>query len=211
MVRGRRMDCGNRAGICESASTRVHLGDLRCWSSQCEIQCWHDGCCWASSLYSVRQARLLPSVLPYSLLWYEFGSTDCGNRAGSLSGARRLAQQQQLGDEVFGRLHVHKIANLGMILEHNTEHRAAMAYKAWAKGLHMHKFANLVCWQTLDEGTVVGIYASLLSLIQSTSISCEDTKAWIPATVQVCRACLRYFELCEARLSPSIPLVSFFS
>ena len=58
----------------------------------------------------------------------------------------------------------------------------------------------LACWQTLDldEGTVVGIYASLLSLIQSASIACDYTKAWIPATVQVWRACLRYFELFEA-------------
>ena len=40
----------------------------------------------------------------------------------------------------------------------------------------------LACWQTLDEGTVVGIYASLLSLIQSASIACDYTKAWIPAS-----------------------------
>ena len=68
----------------------------------------------------------------------------------------------------------------------------------------------LACRLTSDEGTVVGIYASLLSLIQSASIACDYTKAWIPATVQVWRACLRYFELFEARLSPSIPLVCFF-
>ena len=36
------------------------------------------------------------------------------------------ALQQQLGDLVFGRLHVYKFANLGMILEHNTEHHAAI-------------------------------------------------------------------------------------
>jgi len=105
----------------------------------------------------VRQARLLPSLLPYSLLWSGL--------------AAQIAATVQVA-----------------FLEPDI----------------------LACWQTLDEGTVVGIYASLLSLIQSASIACDYTKAWIPATVQVWRAGLRYFELFEARLSPSIPLVCFF-